>query len=97
MNSKRVFILTIIICTIIMTTILVSAKGTNGTINNPIKSYISIKITSNNTLWNIADEYMNRDYYDYNTYVNEVISINNLNNTTIYAGEQIIIPIINNQ
>jgi LysM repeat protein len=78
-----------------MTTIFVSAKEINASnTNNLTKSYITIKVNLDDTLWNISKEYMNRDYYNYSTYIEEVILINNLKNTTIYAGEYITIPII---
>lgn len=61
---------------------------------NPTKTYLTIQVNANDTLWSIADEYMNDDYYDHETYINEVVSINRIKNNVIYAGSSITVPII---
>lgn len=95
--KKHLFIISIFVIAILMTTIIVSAKGLTNTSEtiSPEKTYISIKINNDDTLWEIGQEYINWDYYDISSYVNEIISINNIQNSHIYAGEKIIIPIVN--
>jgi cell division protein YceG involved in septum cleavage len=61
------------------------------------KAYIVIHIEKDDSLWSIANAYMNRDYYDHDSYIKEVIKMNHLKDTTIQAGEQILIPIIKSQ
>jgi len=61
------------------------------------KAYIVIHIEKDDSLWSIASTYMNRDYYNHESYIKEVIKMNHLKNTTIQAGEQILIPIIKRQ
>ncbi|MDF1617964.1 LysM peptidoglycan-binding domain-containing protein [Petrocella sp. FN5] len=61
------------------------------------KAYIVIQIEKDDSLWSIASTYMNRDYYDHESYIKEVINMNHLKDTTIQAGEQILIPIIKSQ
>ena len=67
-----------------------------GAMTTPNKTYKTIIIKKEDTLWNIASEYMDENYYNYDTYISEVVSINQMKDTTIYSGETMVIPIINN-
>lgn len=56
------------------------------------KSFITIEINSGDTLTSIAEEYaLSADQYI--KYIDEVKSINNLNNDTIHSGCYLIVPI----
>ncbi|SDB09335.1 cell division suppressor protein YneA [Eubacterium oxidoreducens] len=56
------------------------------------KYYTSIIVTSGDTLWTIADEYMGNHYDQASDYIEEVVSINQLQSDTIHAGESLVIP-----
>lgn len=57
------------------------------------KYYKSITVSNNDTLWSIAEEYMDAGHYDsVNEYINEVIRMNSLPNDTICYGQNLIIP-----
>ncbi|MCF8020784.1 MAG: LysM peptidoglycan-binding domain-containing protein [Vallitaleaceae bacterium] len=73
------------------------SNSVQGDIYVEDKAYIVIQIEKDDSLWSIASAYMNRDYYDHESYIKEVINMNHLKDTTIQAGEQILIPIIKSQ
>ena len=51
------------------------------------KYYTSIQVESGDTLWSIADKYVTSEYSDRNTYMKELVSLNNLPDSTIHAGQ----------
>lgn len=57
-----------------------------------IKYYTSITISSNDTLWTIASEHADEHYDSVSEYIEEVMNINSLTDTTIYTGQHLIIP-----
>lgn len=61
---------------------------------NGFKYYTSITIEYGETLWSLADEYIDYDNYkDKNSYISEVRSINHLNeDCAIMAGQVLIVP-----
>ncbi|PKM49731.1 MAG: hypothetical protein CVV02_14770 [Firmicutes bacterium HGW-Firmicutes-7] len=65
-----------------------------GASSVPTKTYIVITIQTNDTLWDIAHEYMNDNYYDLDKYISEVKIMNSIKDTTIYAGERLTLPIV---
>lgn len=78
-------------CSISMSVFRSSAK--DDSVKTSYKYYKSITISNNDTLWSIAEEYMDEDYYDsVNDYVDEVIRVNTLPNDTICYGQHLIIP-----
>ena len=56
-------------------------------------SYISVPISSNDTLWSIAEEYYTDDCGSITNYINEIKRCNALTSDEIYAGNNIIIPL----
>ncbi len=62
------------------------------------KYYMSVKVESGDTIWDYAERYANKTYYDsYNTYINEVVRINSLPNEEITIGQYIILPYYSNE
>ena len=52
---------------------------------------------NDDTLWSIAEEYMDEEHYDSITdYLEEVKRMNSLTNDTIHYGEYLIIPYFDN-
>lgn len=89
----------VIVAAIVLLYIINVAMGVNnvkGDLDVTNKGYIAITVKSNDTLWTIAEEHMNDNYYDHESFISEVVQINDMNNTQIYAGEQIMIPVILN-
>ena len=62
--------------------------------NSKFKYYTSITVEAGENLWDIADEYIDYDFYENkNKYIAEVKSINHLDeSSTIVAGQMLIVP-----
>ncbi len=67
---------------------LVKVKGSE---EQAEKYYTSITVSYGDTLWDIANEYMNDDYTDAREYVDEIMQINNLADEHITAGNKLIV------
>ncbi len=74
--------------------IVLANSSIQGGIDISDKGYITVTVEANDTLWTLAQKYMNDDYYDIETYVNEVVLMNHIQQDQIFAGEQLLIPII---
>ena len=96
-EMRKNFLLTIMtICLVItfslsMNSFLSNAKDSS----EPVcyKYYKSITIASNDTLWSIAQEYMDDEHYDsISDYIKEVKQINVLGSNDITYGAHLIVP-----
>lgn len=68
-----------------------NAKADNA--NASHKYYKSITISDGDTLWSIAQEYMDNEHYDsIKDYIKEVKKVNSLASDSISYGENIIVP-----
>ena len=57
------------------------------------KYYKSITVAGGDTLWSIAEDYMDEEHYgSIYEYIREVMQINNLKNDAIYADAHLIVP-----
>lgn len=57
------------------------------------KYYTHITVSYGETLWSIADTYMSDEYKNKETYIKEVVEINNLSDEdSLYAGTTIVVP-----
>lgn len=74
--------------------ILLSGSKVHGDVDVQGKGYITITVHANDTLWSIAEEYMNKDFYTFDSFIEEVSSMNHIEPSEIYAGEQIVVPVI---
>lgn len=86
-------ILTFLILIIFSVTIIFKVKANNYKSYN--KSFISIEIQQGDTLSSIASEYAISSS-QYQDYINEIKSINNLKSDRIHAGCYLLIPYYNN-
>ncbi|MCI9077856.1 MAG: LysM peptidoglycan-binding domain-containing protein [Lachnospiraceae bacterium] len=57
-------------------------------------SYISVSITADDTLWSIAGRYYSDEFGTIKDYVKEIKRCNSLKSDNIYAGRNIIVPVI---
>lgn len=97
MELRRKFLMSILtICLVITFSI-----GINGFLSNakdhgsPVsyKYYTSITVSSEDTLWSIAEKYMDLEHYNSaNDYIQEVKKMNHLQNDIITYGEHLIVP-----
>lgn len=92
-----IFVMTIcliISCTISMNGFLSNAKG--DFMGDSNKYYKSIIVANDDTLWSIAEKYMDKEHYDsINDYIEEVKHMNDLTGDVIHYGEYLIIPYYN--
>ena len=56
------------------------------------KYYTSIRVSSSDTLWDIAKEYRTEEYSDISSYIAEVREINHLSSNQITDGMYLCIP-----
>ena len=68
--------------------------STDDAIATETKLYMMYTIEQGDSLWSIAEEHVDYDHYDdIRDYVDEVVSINNLDNkNSITAGCNLVIP-----
>ena len=93
-----IFVMTIcliVTCTISMNGFRSNAKDDSTDVS--YKYYKSITVANNDTLWSIAEQYMDGQHYDcINDYIEEVKRMNNLTDDVIHYGEYLIIPYYDN-
>ena len=68
-----------------------NAKDNSG--RTSYKYYTSITVSSEDTLWSIAEKYMDNEHYEsVNEYIQEVKNVNHLKSDIITYGEHLVIP-----
>ena len=61
--------------------------------NHKFKYYTGIRLEYGDTLWSIADEFMDSEFYTHASYVEEVKSINHIHDEdAVIAGKMLIVP-----
>ena len=89
-----IFIMTvclIITCSISMNGFRSNAKDDSTEVS--YKYYKSISVANNETLWSIAEQYMDAEHYDsISDYIQEVKSMNDLKDDVIHYGDYLVIP-----
>lgn len=93
---KNFLLLILTFCLIVTTSIAVSSFRSNAE-NDPsqetAKYYKSIVVSDNDTLWSIAEDYMDEAHYgSVYEYIREVMQINSLTSDAIYADAHLIVP-----
>lgn len=93
-------LLAAIIClsVILLIIYIISANGSRTAVSRDKGniSYISVPITTNDTLWSIADKYYSDEFGTIRDYVKEIKRCNSLKSDNIYAGRYIVVPVIYN-
>ena len=94
--KKNFLILVMTACLVVTCSLSLSGFRSNAkddSAKTSYKYYKSITVTSHDTLWSIAEEYMDEEHYDSITdYIREVKRMNSLTNDTIHYGQYLIIP-----
>lgn len=93
---KNFLLFVLTFCLIVTTSVAVSSFRSNAK-NDPAqeasKYYKSIVVSANDSLWSIAEEYMDEAHYgSIHEYIREVMQINSLTNDAIYADAHLIVP-----
>ena len=69
------------------------AKAEETAAEPSYKYYANIQIEKGDTLWDLADQYMDREHYENRqAYINEVMRINHMSTDHLTAGKKIIVP-----
>ena len=93
---KNFIILIMTVCLITTCTLSLSGFRSNAKDDSTevsYKYYKSITVASDDTLWSIAEKYMDEDHYDSITdYIGEVKRMNSLTDDVINYGEYLVIP-----
>ena len=98
--KKNFLILVMTICLIITCTISMNGFRSNakdGSTEVSYKYYKSISVANNDTLWSIAEQYMDAEHYDsISDYIQEVKCMNHLTDDMINYGDYLVIPYYDN-
>ncbi len=98
---KNFLIFVMTLCLIVTGSFTLNAFRSNAkddSVETSYKYYKSIVVADNDTLWSIAEKYMDRDHYDSITeYIEEVKDMNSLQDETINYGEYLVIPYYSNE
>ena len=70
-----------------------TVEATQKKAQEPYKYYTEIRVQRGDTLWDIANKYMDSSVYrSLDDYMDEIREINSINYNRIYNGQQLIIP-----
>ena len=98
--KKNFLILVMTICLIITCSISLNGFRSNakdGSTEVSYKYYKSISVANSDTLWSIAEQYMDVEHYDsISEYIQEVKCMNHLTDDMIHYGDYLIIPYYDN-
>lgn len=72
---------------------ILSRAGEEGSSANRCKYYANIEIQPGDTLWDLADNYMDENYKSKEAYIKEVIRVNALSSENqIVSGQYLVMP-----
>ena len=75
-----------------------TVEATQKKAQEPYKYYTEIRVQRGDTLWDIANKYMDsRVYRSLDDYMDEIREINSISYNRIYNGQQLIIPYYSEQ
>lgn len=93
---KNFLLFVMTLCLIVTTSVAVSSfrsNAKNDESRETYKYYKSIVVSDSDTLWSIAETYMDAEHYEsVYEYIREVMRINSLTNDAIYADAHLIVP-----
>lgn len=93
---KNFLLFVMTLCLIVATSVAVSSfrsDAKNDAARETVKYYKSIVVSDSDTLWSIAEEYMDQDHYgSVSEYIRDVMRINRLKGDAIYADAHLIVP-----
>lgn len=93
-----VFTALLIIAGVLIGSSLSEGYHSDASMEEPVyKYYTSIEITEGDTLSSIADEYINLQYQDKDSYMEEIIQLNKIDADSIHCGQYLLIPYYSNE
>ena len=98
---KNLLLLIMTVCLIVTCSLSLNGFRSNAkddSTETSYKYYKSISVANNDTLWSIAERYMDEEHYaSVSDYIAEVMRINGLTDDTILYGEYLIVPYYGNE
>lgn len=92
-NKKITIIISIIVLSVLYLAVTHKDASEADATNASTKYYTCISIESGDSLWDIADIYITDEYSSKEEYIDEVVSINNLDDaSSITAGCNLVVP-----
>lgn len=67
-------------------------NATNSNRSNERKFFTTYVVEKDDTLWEIAEEYMSEEYETIYMYIDEVMKSNHLESTSIKCGQLLVLP-----
>lgn len=96
-TMKKVRIAFLIIAFILVGSLLIFSKTVKAQVavkeDTSVKGYMYITVENNDTLWSIADTYIDSHYDSVYQYIREVKDLNGLTSDSIHSGSKLIIPV----
>ena len=93
---KNFLLFVMTLCLIVTASVALSSfrsSAKNAPSQESSKYYKSIVVSESDTLWSIAEDYMDEAHYgSIYEYIREVMQINSLTNDAIYADTHLIVP-----
>ncbi|MCM1123119.1 MAG: LysM peptidoglycan-binding domain-containing protein [Eubacterium sp.] len=94
--KKNFLIFLMTLCLVVLGSVSLSgfrSTAKSDSIEASYKYYKSITVANDDTLWSIAEKYMDEDHYEsIYDYINEVKSMNSMTDDVIHYGEHLIVP-----
>lgn len=98
---RKIFLTVLTVCIALTCALSYNAlvtKASNDISDVSYKYFTSIEVASGDTLWSIAEEYKDDQFYaSTKEYVDEVMHMNHLTSSNIVAGQSLIIPYYSNE
>ena len=91
-NNRVRFTLFVVLVILLITTCANFALGLSTADSSTIIEYLEVQVKSGDTLWSIADTYMD-DNSDIRRSVYELCQINDINASQLQAGMTLLVPI----
>ncbi|MFQ9933887.1 MAG: LysM peptidoglycan-binding domain-containing protein [Lachnospiraceae bacterium] len=93
--KEKTALIIITFTAVILSLTLITAVAANGSNVEKTKYYKSILIQSGDTLWNIAEEYYDKDNTTIIEYIDELKQINGISDENIKSGNYLVISYYN--
>lgn len=92
---KMMMLLAVAIFTLaILSTFIFKGQSVKGAEIDFDKTYEEVVVYYGDTIWSIAQEHYDDDFYALEDYVDEMLSVNSMDNTYLEAGHVILVPVV---
>ena len=92
---RNIFLIVLAIVLVLVSVVLFHAfisDANTSTEGMVFKYYTSVEVAPGESLWSIAENYLDDHYDGHEQYISEVVSINHLQDEGITSGQYLIVP-----